>query len=333
MKTLSAYSPIEYQQMFHDLLSFRQVEEGNWKNLWVNNNGGIIKSYGDGESIQCGIGSYIIPEDFSIEYCYHADFLHFGIIYEGITYTVADRRLSARSIPSVFLCLEHLEHGISLWKNKQNFRGVEVSINYSYLKNVLLPFLGKDESCLDFMEPNNVYSKLPDSMRDLLLKLEGYITNDTLTPELSRSIILEFISLILFPDYREYFEYGKSSFSKLITVGQRQIKLDSDDLSKIQQVHDIISTEATEFFTIAQLAEKVSISEQKLKYGFFDYYQKTIWEVQNSIRMAKAVELLKSNSYTIDEIAKAVGYQSQTAFHNAFKKWCGLTPGQFKRQL
>lgn len=48
-------------------------------------------------------------------------------------------------------------------------------------------------------------------------------------------------------------------------------------------------------------------------------------------RMKHAGELLGDEGLGIKEIAISVGYDSESAFSNAFKKWSGMAPGVFRR--
>ena len=55
----------------------------------------------------------------------------------------------------------------------------------------------------------------------------------------------------------------------------------------------------------------------------------------NKYRVEEAKSLLtseKANSFTILGIAYEVGFNSKTAFYNAFKKVCGVTPSEYKKQ-
>jgi AraC-like DNA-binding protein len=48
-------------------------------------------------------------------------------------------------------------------------------------------------------------------------------------------------------------------------------------------------------------------------------------------RLKKAVHLLLRGN-PIAAVASAVGYDTDTAFGKAFKKYAGVTPGEFRRQ-
>ncbi|WP_238360812.1 helix-turn-helix domain-containing protein [Iningainema tapete] len=47
--------------------------------------------------------------------------------------------------------------------------------------------------------------------------------------------------------------------------------------------------------------------------------------------MQKAVELLHDENLTVKEIAVLVGYDSEVAFNQAFKRSYGFPPGVFRR--
>lgn len=50
-------------------------------------------------------------------------------------------------------------------------------------------------------------------------------------------------------------------------------------------------------------------------------------------RIARAQELLRSTSMSVEQIADALGYDAPSSFFRAFKRTTGLTPGQFRQRL
>ena len=331
MKSEIAHSSTEYQKLFHKLARIKYVNEEDGFTIYKNDSLGTIVSYGNPDTIQCGIGDYLIEDDFSIEYQYDTQFLHFGIIYAGVTYSVKDGDIIAQSIPSSFMSLEKMDRGIGAWRAKQHFKGIEFSINYDYLVNSLLPSIGRSISEFNFFRINTRYTILIPEITAVLSKLEGYMQNRIMTEHIAQAAAVELVELLLSPPSRKLFSAEGDKSLRTIKAGARDIKINSEDLRKINQVHEIIMSSAYEFKTIPMLAKEVGISEQKLKYGFLDYYKQTIWDFQNNIRMSRAAWLILNDSDTFEEISKAVGYHSQTAFYNAFKKWCGLSPGAFKK--
>lgn len=88
--------------------------------------------------------------------------------------------------------------------------------------------------------------------------------------------------------------------------------------------------------TIADLADQVNIQphylsqiiNQNLKCNFLDFI--------NGYRVEAAKSMLRDEKYehyTILSIAYEAGFNSKTAFYNAFKKNTGTTPSQFKKSL
>jgi len=333
MKKSIAYSPTEYRNLFYQYANIScDHKEGDYC-IYINNEGGSIVSFGADDVIQCGIGDYVIEDDFAIEYHYDNRFLHFGIVYKGITYSLEENDLIVHSMPSSFMAMEKMDVGTGVWRSGQHFKGVEFSIEYEYLKKSVLPMLGKTIDDLDFLVMNYRYSVLSQDMNDVLNKVERNIKNRILTKELAISYALELVALVLNPINRSLFKMTFAESERIIEAGNRTIKLKASDIRKITEVRDIITSSAFEFKTIPMLAKEVGISEQKLKYGFQDYFKQTIWDFQNSVRMSHAAWMIKEDKASFEEISKAVGYQSQTAFYNAFKNWCGLTPGKFKKHL
>ena len=59
----------------------------------------------------------------------------------------------------------------------------------------------------------------------------------------------------------------------------------------------------------------------------------TFLEIVDAVRMALAVTYLRSGNYPVKDIAYALGYNEQTAFVRAFKRWTGQTPVVYKTGL
>lgn len=329
----TAKSPIEYQEFFHKQIGLTCTKDEPNHRVWENSSTGMINNYGSVDTIQSGVGNFHVPCDFLVEFQYDIQYLHFGIIFEGITYSMVEDKMVAVSFPSPFLTVKNTTGGINCWRNGQQFRGVEISIEMSYLKNTLLPILGYSAGALHTLEENVHYTNLPDELHTLILRFEEKINSNLMTDALQTAYCLEFLALLLHPKNKTSFLSKEEGFFKTIQVGQRQIRITKDDYEKIKSVHERIRQDASSFLTISNFSHELQISEQKLKAGFQEIYQQTIWDYANSVRMNKAVYLLSKTDQTVSEISRQIGYQSQAAFISMFKKWCGITPGQFRLQL
>ena len=70
------------------------------------------------------------------------------------------------------------------------------------------------------------------------------------------------------------------------------------------------------------LSQVINENEAKTFYELLSYYR---------IKNAKSLLMAGSNKINISEIAYEVGYNSLSAFNNAFKKAMGQTPSQFEK--
>lgn len=326
-------NPKDYQLNFYRNNGFRNILQTEYEQIWQNGCAGSIHSYGILDSIQAGIGDYTISRNMLVEFDYETSYLHFGIIYEGITYSLVEDTLQPMAVPSAFLAMERACGGTNCWKKGQKFRGVEISIETRYLQNVLLPFLGCRADALDFLRENVRYTDLSKELRDLLLKAEDLLNRRKLTMGLLNSICLEFISYLFDDEIRDNLLRQKKNVPQYVQIGGRRIRMSQEDFDKVAQAHDMIARDATSFCTIYDLSKSLNISEQKLKAGFSELYQQTIWNYANNIRMNLAVSLLAQTELSIAEISFRIGYQNSTSFTNMFKNWCGLSPSQFRRQV
>ena len=215
-------NPDDYGLYFYKQIGLNCTFEQPHEQIWTNPDVGTIHIYGSLDEIQCGTGDYTIPADLLAEFDYESAFLHFGIIYEGITYSLVNHRLSPMSHPSAFLAVEQSAGGINCWKCGQRFRGIEVSIRMKYLRNDLLPFLGYPKDALDFIQPNIRYHNLSSELRGILSKIEFLLNQKTMTLALQKALCLEFLAHLLNPKTECLSTIPASSDTHYIYVGKRK---------------------------------------------------------------------------------------------------------------
>ena len=56
-------------------------------------------------------------------------------------------------------------------------------------------------------------------------------------------------------------------------------------------------------------------------------------EVLDDVREVMARKYLSESELPLLDVALLLGYSDATAFHRAFKRWTGVTPGEFRRKL
>lgn len=105
------------------------------------------------------------------------------------------------------------------------------------------------------------------------------------------------------------------------------------DISCIKKARELLLADIKNPPPIKQLARLVGINEFKLKKGFKELYQNTIYGTLFDYRMQHAHQLLKEKELTISHIADQIGYSHAAHFINAFKKKFGTTPNKFRTVL
>jgi AraC-like DNA-binding protein len=83
--------------------------------------------------------------------------------------------------------------------------------------------------------------------------------------------------------------------------------------------------------SLSELAKIIGINEYKLKRGFKEIFDNTVFGYLSDARLEIAKNDLLENKRTASEIASELGYSSVQHFSNAFKKKFGLSPNKLKR--
>ncbi|MFB9330799.1 helix-turn-helix domain-containing protein [Paenibacillus aurantiacus] len=97
----------------------------------------------------------------------------------------------------------------------------------------------------------------------------------------------------------------------------------------IEYIHEHLSEE----IYLDVLAEKLKMSSGYLSSYFKGKTGKNIVDYINETRIAKATSLLADDKIRIHSAAKAVGYQNITSFNRMFKKYTGMTPSEYRKQI
>ena len=84
---------------------------------------------------------------------------------------------------------------------------------------------------------------------------------------------------------------------------------------------------------IEMLAESFGVSSRSIRKYFSKQVGMSCIDYITMLRMEKARQMLWRTDKTITEIAFAVGYSSQQYFGNVFRRYTGLSPGRFRKQL
>jgi AraC-like DNA-binding protein len=123
---------------------------------------------------------------------------------------------------------------------------------------------------------------------------------------------------------------GKYRKSSLTETGKQKI------LSNI-----MLEFETREYFSeslasLSDLAKKIGESPHHVSQVLNEKLNKSFFELLATYRVEKAKKIIKEdkgNKLIIEEISEMVGYNSKTAFNNAFKKLTGKTPSEYRKSI
>lgn len=86
-------------------------------------------------------------------------------------------------------------------------------------------------------------------------------------------------------------------------------------------------------FTVRRLAEGFSYNPKYLSKLFRQEFGLSVTRYVTLLRIQKAAQLLKSNRFSIGEIAEFCGFSDQFYFSKVFKRHTGLTPKEYVQTL
>lgn len=87
-------------------------------------------------------------------------------------------------------------------------------------------------------------------------------------------------------------------------------------------------------FNIEDVADALQTNTRYISQVVNESFQQNFFSFVNSFRIQEAKEILTSsdsNKYSIEGVAKIVGFNSKSSFNTFFKKQTGVTPSEFKK--
>jgi AraC-like DNA-binding protein len=86
-------------------------------------------------------------------------------------------------------------------------------------------------------------------------------------------------------------------------------------------------------WTVASLAAEAGMSRSAFAQRFKELMSEAPLEYLTRWRMYRGSDLLRESDRKLADVAQAVGYDSDGAFHKAFKRVLGIAPGEYRRSV
>lgn len=120
---------------------------------------------------------------------------------------------------------------------------------------------------------------------------------------------------------------SKYSTSRLTDDLRSQIKIDLVEYMKKRPYHKLN-------LNIEDIAEALNTNTRYVSQVINETFEMNFFNFVNKFRIDEAKEILQSKDserYTIEGVAKMVGFNSKSSFNGAFKKSTGYTPSEYKK--
>jgi YesN/AraC family two-component response regulator len=108
---------------------------------------------------------------------------------------------------------------------------------------------------------------------------------------------------------------------------------DANIRKKIAQAKEFILDHYADDLNMAVVSNHVSMNYSLFSYSFKQYAGQNFVNYLKEIRIEKAKELLAETDMKIVEISQAVGYENEKNFMKIFKAICGVTPGEYRKNM
>jgi AraC-like DNA-binding protein len=155
------------------------------------------------------------------------------------------------------------------------------------------------------------------------------------------SYVSLFILITTFRVMNDSIYFDKSTSFMDISIGKYS-KSSLTESGKLKILNSIIlELETRQYFldnlaSLSELAKKIGESPHHVSQVINEKLGQSFFELLASYRVEEAKKILsgdKKNRITVEEISEMVGYNSKTAFNNAFKKLTGKTPSEFRKLI
>jgi AraC-like DNA-binding protein len=107
---------------------------------------------------------------------------------------------------------------------------------------------------------------------------------------------------------------------------------DDASLKRISEVVDYISENYSTLFTMAEIAERVGMTESRFSRYFRRATGNTFTDFVNRLRINRACQLLMETDQYISTICYNVGFNNVANFNRRFMEVKGMTPTEFRKQ-
>ena len=146
------------------------------------------------------------------------------------------------------------------------------------------------------------------------------------------------IFLEMYKNNEEQPVYMKSRVTALLEdllsyfTSKKKVEQGRSGRERLQRASDYILQHCREEITLEDLADHLYLSRAYISRSFPQYFGVSFREYVTQVRLAHAVQEMHSGA-TLTEIAYHNGFVNETAMIRAFRKYRGMTPSEYRKQM
>lgn len=218
--------------------------------------------------------------------------------------------------------------------------------NFAYVNNVCIPWfkkypVGERTKALtlmvsdEFLKEENIHLSKEDWNR-FARGINGRNASIPAVTSILKQIRQATISNELFERY-----FKTKAIEAFLLLWDYARKKEKTDLKRLNNKSHIAVKETIHILDnsfisppiITDLAKMVGVDKKTLQFAFKEIVGLSIHKYTRTLKMQKALLLLEDRRMNIEDISKAVGYQSKIHFYRAFEKVFSIKPLEMKKLL
>lgn len=137
--------------------------------------------------------------------------------------------------------------------------------------------------------------------------------------------------------YREYMDQAEQAamqqWTELIALYAQRIVGPERQERRLQQLWEAVNNDISNDWTGEELAARLGISGEQLRRLCQQQLGQSPMRYLALLRMRRAMALLSSDSYSVEQVAWRIGYNNAFAFSTAFKRHVGVSPSAYREQI
>ena len=158
-----------------------------------------------------------------------------------------------------------------------------------------------------------------ESMTAETQRLLKYISSINVKEPLSRFYIQIKVQELLFHLFNALLKRKETSHTKI----------NNADAQQLMNLRNIILSDLSVPPVLPDLADRLGMSETKMKQLFKQTFGDTIYDYYQKVRMEKAAFLLTQDGYSVSEAGYALGFTNLSHFIRVFERHYSVTPKKF----